>query len=88
LIEPESRFRDMRKTPRRKTLKGGQIVFDNGHSTIECVIRNMSKGGAMLTVTNMWGVPNRFVLKLSADSSKFECRVAWKKSPQVGVQYV
>jgi hypothetical protein len=88
LIESESRPRDLRKTPRRKTLKGGKIVFDDGHSTIECVIRNMSKGGAMLTVTNMWGVPNKFVLKFTSDSAMYECRVAWKRTPQLGVQYL
>ena len=43
MMEPERR-----RTPRRRTLKGAMIVFNEGHSTIAATVRNLSEDGANL----------------------------------------
>ena len=51
-----------RRTPRRRTLKGGRIVFNNRRSVIDCTVRNLSTGGALLSVPNVSGVPDQLDL--------------------------
>ena len=46
----------------RTTLRGGRTVFNNGHSTIDCTICNVSSAGAKLVVTSPLGDPESFVL--------------------------
>jgi hypothetical protein len=77
---------EKRTTPRQRTLKKGRIVFNDGRSTIECAVRNLSAGGAKLEVTSSIGVPNDFDL-LMADGSTKRCRVAWRKLTEIGVSY-
>ena len=40
MTEPQT---DHRKAQRRHTLKGGRIVFNNGRSTFDCIVRNLSR---------------------------------------------
>ena len=42
-----------RNEQRHHTLKPGLIVFNNGFSTIECTVRNLSEGGAQLKVESL-----------------------------------
>ena len=77
---------DKRTTVRQRTLKKGRIVFNDSRSTIECVVRNLSAGGAKLDVTSSVGIPDDFDL-LMADGTTKRCRVAWRKLTQIGVSY-
>lgn len=76
-----------RETERRRTLKGGQIVFNSGRSTISCTVRNMSAKGAKLDVTSVVGVPDTFDLVL-APHSKQPCRVKWRRLKELGVEFL
>lgn len=75
-----------RHTERRPTLRGGHIVFNGGRSSIDCRVRNVSKTGANLAVTSIIGVPDEFVLVLP-DTKRLPCRVAWRKSREIGVEF-
>lgn len=78
--------RDDRGAPRQKTLKGARIVFNEGRSTIDCTIRNLSPGGAKLLVTSVVGVPNSFDLVM-ANGERRACRVAWRALKELGVAF-
>ncbi len=77
---------DKRTTPRQRTLKKGRIVFNDGRSTIDCLVRNLSAGGAKLEVPSSVGIPDDFDLVM-ADGSTKRCRVAWRKLTEIGVSY-
>ncbi len=77
---------DKRTTPRQRTLKKGRIVFNDGRSTIDCLVRNLSAGGAKLEVTSSVGIPDDFDLVM-ADGLTKRCRVAWRKLTEIGVSY-
>ncbi len=62
------------------------IVFGEPVVEIECVIRNISEGGALLVTPNAERVPEEFVL-LSLYHPKMPCRVAWKREWRIGVQF-
>ncbi|AVF02778.1 MAG: hypothetical protein Devi2KO_02500 [Devosia indica] len=76
-----------RGAQRHRTLKSGKIVFNDGRSTFDCVIRNLSDTGAKLTVTSAFGVPQRFVLAM-ADGRKLDCELAWHSETEIGVRFI
>jgi hypothetical protein len=73
---------------RRKTVKGGQITFHHGNSTIESAIRNMSDGGAKLEVESTNGIPDDFDLTFSDGRPTKACRVRWRRGTSLGVEFV
>ena len=83
MTEPQT---ENRAQPRRTTLKGGQIVFNAGRSTIDCTVRNLSRDGAKLLVASVVGIPETFDLLLP-NTSRQPCRVAWRKVKEMGVVF-
>lgn len=77
---------EQRGDQRQRTLKTGMIVFNGGRSTIECVVRNLSEGGAQLKVVSILGIPETFLLRL-ADKSTRNCAIAWKRADVLGVKF-
>ena len=76
-----------RANPRQRTLKGARIVFNDGRSTLECTVRNISPGGAYVRVASVIGIPEAFELRLS-DGTRHNCAVAWRKADEIGVKFV
>jgi len=77
---------EYRKHPRHRTLKGGKIIFNRRLTVMDCVIRNMSAGGACLEVATQY-LPEEFELSIPIDCVKHHCRVAWRTPNRVGVAF-
>lgn len=77
---------DHRAAPRRRTLKGGKIVVNDGFSTFSCTVRNLSEGGALLIVPSVIGIPDTFVLTME-DGSRRQCTVVRRSTTDLGVQF-
>ncbi len=75
-----------RAAPRSRTLKGGKIALNDGFSTIDCLVRNLSATGALLKVTSILGVPDQFKLVMD-DGRSFACTIAWKRETELGVHF-
>jgi len=75
-----------RASPRQRTLKGGRIVINDGFSTFQCTVRNLSETGARLKVASIIGIPETFQLVMD-DGRKFACNVVWKTEAEIGVQF-
>jgi hypothetical protein len=76
-----------RRSQRRRTLKGGTILFGAG-SSVDCVIRNMSETGAAIEVEGLIGIPDNFRLIIKPELARRNCRVAWRTVKRIGVQFV
>jgi hypothetical protein len=63
------------------------VVFDGGRRQLQCIIRNLSPGGAKLEVPSVTGLPNTFDLVLPG-MRPHGCRVAWRALREVGVQFI
>ena len=61
--------------PRRRVLKAGQIVFNDHMSTIDCTVRSLGEDGATIDVSNIAGIPDRFMLAIRADRFETKCRI-------------
>ncbi|KQX34830.1 hypothetical protein ASD04_15690 [Devosia sp. Root436] len=76
-----------RAAPRQRVLKGGRIVINDGFSTFQCMVRNLSETGARLKVAGIVGIPDTFDL-LMDDGRKFACTAMWKTEFEIGVQFI
>ena len=76
---------DKRDTQRQNDMKAGTILF--GGSGIDCLVRNISAGGANLEVESKIGIPSSFDLALEAEHSNHHCLVVWRKARRIGVRF-
>jgi PilZ domain len=76
---------DKRDTPRQNVIKAGTISFDG--TGIDCLVRNMSVGGANLEVESQIGIPSSFELVINVERSNHHCHVVWRKARQIGVAF-
>lgn len=63
------------------------IVYDNGRTRLDCVIRNLSDGGAKLEFATVRGIPQTFDLLVPGHQSQ-QCQVAWRALKELGVQFM
>lgn len=76
-----------RRAARRRALKGAQIIFNDGASVIDCVVRDVSETGAKLKIPSPLGVPDTFTLSVQVDDIRYKCRVAWRRATEIGVSF-
>jgi hypothetical protein len=77
---------ERRGSIRHRTLKGGKIAMNEGFSTIDCTVRNLSPTGALLRVASVVGIPDAFQLVMS-DGQKFDCVVQRRTATDIGVSF-
>ena len=64
-----------------------QIVFGGGRGRVDCIIRDLSDGGARLEVSSVGGIPQTFDL-MAPGHRPHSCRVAWRALKELGVQFL
>jgi len=72
---------------RRRTLKGGKIIFNDQQSVLDCTIRNLSKTGCRIIVANQIDIPSDFELHLPGSGEKYQCQIIWRKQLEAGVKF-
>lgn len=78
---------EKRKTPRRRVLKEGKIVFADGMRVIDCTIRDMSDGGARLLIASTLGVPESFQLYQKSSGLLYPASIIWRQANAIGVRF-
>ncbi len=78
---------EKRQYQRNRAFLGGRIIFNHGHSAMDCIVKEISEGGAQVKLENALGVPARFELILN-DGRVFECKLCWRKMNAVGIEFV
>ena len=73
------------KRDTQSVMKAGTILFDG--FGIDCLVRNMSDGGANLEVESQTGVPSSFELLIEIENSNHHCHVVWRKARRIGVEF-
>jgi hypothetical protein len=80
-------LREQRLQPRRNTMIIAVAVFDGGRTRLDCVIRDLSDGGAKLEFATVRGVPQTFDLMVPGHRPH-QCRVRWRALKEMGVQFM
>lgn len=84
LLHSETIQAERRDLPRHKVFKGGTISFNNGYGAVECIVRNLSDDGAMLSFGETIGVPQRFALRIGGDYLR-NAEIRWRNATKIGV---
>jgi hypothetical protein len=78
-------MQDRRTNPRHKTFIKGRIFFNNGLSSMDCIIRDMTDSGSRLEVSETVALPDAFELYLPNKDETFHAKVAWRKGNSLGI---
>jgi len=71
---------------RRRTLLSGKIEFF-GRSTFECVIRNLSDGGARVRCDQHVALPDVFDLVIEKSMERRSARAVWRSENDIGLAF-
>jgi PilZ domain-containing protein len=72
---------------RQRVYKQARIIFNNGYAVFDCIVRNISDGGAMLEMETLLGIPRAFQIVLDHDARARPCRVVWRTERRMGVAF-
>ena len=87
-VGPRSGDKESRRQHGRKmTLKSGQIIYNNANCIADCLILNVSEGGATLQAVDFFDFPSTFVLKMHHGVTH-RCEVCWQLGKKLGVRFV
>ena len=78
--------KERRKSPRRRVLKDGKLIFAHGHSVVDCTIDNMSDGGAHVRIDSSHGLPQEFYLAEASRGIVHKAEVAWRTTAGIGLK--
>jgi hypothetical protein len=79
-------MQDRRHVQRHRTFKGGSISFDR-YAGIDCVVRNLSEGGACLEVDCPGSLPDEFSLIIRPENVRRSCHLVWRGDQRLGVRF-
>jgi hypothetical protein len=83
-----ARSRESRKSARRWMRRDAQVIFGGQEQVIDCVVHDISNGGARLSFTAPFAVlPRTFTLVLFKDSVQRDCELVWSDRRVVGVKF-
>jgi hypothetical protein len=83
-----SPFGKKTRPARRRTNQPAWMTVDGGFATRQCIVIDISEGGARLRVDDPQFVKPQFQLKFDRTSPGRACKVAWKKGDVVGIKFV
>lgn len=78
--------KNQRKTPRRRVLKEGKVIFGQTQAVIDCTIDNVSEGGAHIRLTSSHGLPEEFYLVEACRGVIHRAEVAWRTTTGMGLR--
>jgi len=86
-VEPDRRRGNRRTERRYRCFRGARIVFNGGFAVFDCVIRNISRSGAMLEMETLLGIPKQFQLNVGFNEPLKPCAVRWRTDHRMGVSF-
>jgi hypothetical protein len=77
---------EKRTHPRVESRYTAWIEVADGSPAQECILRDISDGGAKLGVKAPDQIPQEFTLRLTVDgTTSYRCRVVWRSDENIGV---
>lgn len=79
---------EARKSERLRSLLRARIIFNNGSSTMECLIKNVSADGMRLALDDSLSLPGEFDLEVPHKGRTYRARLVWRGAGMIGVSFV
>jgi hypothetical protein len=78
---------ERREHLRSHVLRRGQVVFRNGYTSMDCVLLDLSVGGAQIRVDNWLTLPQRFEVRIKG-GPRHMVEVRHRNLERTGVRFV
>ena len=78
---------DLRRSPRLKAIKSGQIIVEESGDTLDCTIRNISETGAMLRFEDDVELPKKVQLVILSHDIHVRADVIWNNGAEAGIEF-
>jgi PilZ domain len=78
---------DHRSVTRARAFLKAQIRFNSGMSTMDCLIRDLSEGGARLQISDSVALPSSFELYIPKRDETRRAVLHWRNSEEIGVGF-
>jgi diguanylate cyclase (GGDEF)-like protein len=82
------RNENRRSERRNRVFKRGRIIFGDGFSTIDCMIRDLSRHGARISVEDQLVVPQKFSFAVLDNGTVYLAARRWQQGRSIGVEFV
>ncbi|MCJ2011062.1 PilZ domain-containing protein [Methylobacterium sp. J-076] len=79
--------KEQRKQPRLRVFLKGRIHFNNGASSIDCLVRDMSAQGARLMLSETATLPEKFDLFIPQKERTYRACLRWRREDGIGVTF-
>lgn len=76
-----------RKFPRAHVLRRARIVFRRGNCSMDCVVLDLSEGGARLRASDWLALPDKFELRIENGPVR-DAEVRFRSAEMAGVRFV
>ncbi|MCZ8042490.1 MAG: PilZ domain-containing protein [Beijerinckiaceae bacterium] len=78
---------ERRQTPRLRSLLGARARYNQKRATLDCVVRNISDGGALIVVPDTVLLPADFELEIAQRQCCYRAHVRWRTGTRIGVSF-
>jgi hypothetical protein len=79
-------MQERRTVSRRRTFLKGFLAFNNGNSSKDCLVRDLTESGALIELPHP-DAPASFVLLIPSKSLRASARVAWRVGGRFGLNF-
>ena len=79
---------EVRRDERVRSFLRARILFNNGSSSIDCTVKNISAGGAKLEISSVLSLPSEFDLEVPQKGRTYRARLTWRDANFIGVQFI
>lgn len=80
-------MRDRRQSVRDKVFFGAVAEINERGSTMDCVVRNISEGGACVEFGDAVHLPEELNLSVARKGRSFLARLIWRQANKVGLAF-
>jgi hypothetical protein len=78
---------ERRVSKRKRTLLAAKVVFADGASTVDCVIRDRSETGAKISLGSFATLPEDFDLIIAGRGEHLSAQMVWSRGEELGVSF-
>jgi hypothetical protein len=79
---------ERRVAQRMRTLKRAKVLFNNRFSTFDCIVRNISATGALLTIDEAAHLPKVFDIIIGEEKAERPARLVYRRGMLAGIRFL
>jgi GGDEF domain-containing protein len=83
----ERRAENRRSEHRNRVFKRGRIIFGDGFSTMDCVVRDLSLHGARISMEDQIALPQRFSFSILDSGTTYRAVRRWQRGTAIGIEF-